>query len=75
MKQLLQTILEPMLEHPEILTLSVEETPSKVVYHIDAHESDIGRIIGRRGRMIKAVRTIMSSSNNDHKKRVFVDVD
>ncbi|CAM2742210.1 MULTISPECIES: KH domain-containing protein [Salinicoccus] len=75
MKQLLQTILEPMLEHPEALEIEVEETKYNVSYKIRVHEDDVGRVIGKRGRMIKAVRTIMSNANHGSSKKVFVDID
>ncbi|HIW11859.1 MAG TPA: KH domain-containing protein [Candidatus Salinicoccus stercoripullorum] len=75
MKQLLQTILEPMLEHPEALKIESEETDYNVSYKIEVHEDDVGRVIGRRGRVIKAVRTIASGANHGSSKKVFVDVD
>ncbi|GAB3069889.1 KH domain-containing protein [Salinicoccus sesuvii] len=75
MKQLLQTILEPMLEHPEALEIEVEETEYDISLKISVHEEDVGRVIGRRGRMIKAVRTILSNANHGSSKKVFVDVD
>ncbi|KKK35286.1 hypothetical protein WN59_00130 [Salinicoccus sediminis] len=75
MKQLLQTILEPMLEHPEALKIESEETEYNVSYKIEVHEDDVGRVIGRRGRVIKAVRTIVSGANHGSSKKVFVDVD
>ena len=75
MKQLLQTILEPMLEHPEALEIEVEERKYNVSYKIRVHEDDVGRVIGKRGRMIKAVRTIMSNANHGSSKKVFVDID
>jgi len=75
MKPLLQTILEPMLEHPEALKIESEETEYSVSYRIEVHEDDMGRVIGRRGRGIKAVRTILSGANHGSSKKVFVDVD
>ncbi|MFB9861373.1 KH domain-containing protein [Salinicoccus siamensis] len=75
MQKLLQTILEPVLEHPEMLTIAEEETDHAISYSITVHKDDIGRVIGKRGRMIRAVRTIMSNANHGSSKKVFVDVD
>ncbi|MCD2136645.1 KH domain-containing protein [Salinicoccus halitifaciens] len=75
MENLLQTILEPMLEHPEDLEISSEETKYNISYKISVHSDDTGRVIGKRGRVIKAIRIIMSNTNHENSKKVFVDVD
>ncbi|SOC38016.1 KH domain-containing protein [Salinicoccus kekensis] len=75
MENLLQTILEPMLEHPEDLEISSEETKYNISYKISVHSADTGRVIGKRGRVIKAIRIIMSNTNHENSKKVFVDVD
>lgn len=75
MENLLQTILKPMLNHPEDLEITFEESKNNVSYKISVHSDDVGRVIGKRGRVIKAIRIIMSNTNHDSSKKVFVDVD
>lgn len=75
MENLLQTILEPMLDHPEDLEISSEETKYNISYKVSVHSDDVGRVIGKRGRVIKAIRIIMSNTNHENSKKVFVDVD
>ncbi|CAM4224511.1 KH domain-containing protein [Lacicoccus alkaliphilus] len=75
MEKLLQTILEPMLEHPEDLEITSEETKYNISYKVSVHSEDVGRVIGKRGRVIKAIRIIMSNTNHESSKKVFVDVD
>lgn len=74
MDKLLQTILEPMLDYPEALVITSDETAHKISYKISVHESDVGRIIGRGGRFIKALRIVVSSADRDSSKKVFVDL-
>ena len=74
MDKLLQTILEPMLDYPEALIISKDETPDKISYKISLHEADAGRVIGRGGRVIEAIRIIMSTAEKDASKKVFVDL-
>ena len=74
MDKLLQTILEPMLDYPEALVIKSDETTHKISYKISVHESDVGRIIGRGGRFIKALRIVVSSADRDSSKKVFVDL-
>lgn len=75
MKKLLQTILEPMLEHPEDLQIDESGTQYNVSYKISVHEDDVGRVIGKGGRVIKSIRIIVSNANHGSSKKVFVDVD
>lgn len=75
MENLLQTILEPMLDHPEDLEISSEETKYSISFKVSVHSDDVGRVIGKRGRVIKAIRIIMSNTNHEKSKKVFVDVD
>lgn len=74
MDKLLQTILEPMLDYPEALVITSDETTHKISYKISVHESDVGRIIGRGGRFIKALRIVVSNANRKSSKKVFVDL-
>lgn len=50
-----------MLEYPEALKIETEEADYNVSYKIRVHEDDVGRVIGKRGRVIKAVRTIVAT--------------
>ena len=74
MEKLIQTIIVPLVDYPENINISKDEQDSSITSNIDVHEEDIGRIIGKKGRMIKAIRTIVSGSMNEYGKKVFVEV-
>ncbi|WP_323702592.1 KH domain-containing protein [Mammaliicoccus sp. Dog046] len=74
MEKLIQTIIVPLVDYPESINISKDEQDSSITFNIDVHEEDIGRIIGKKGRMIKAIRTIVSGSMNEYGKKVFVEV-
>ncbi|GGI41759.1 KH domain-containing protein [Mammaliicoccus stepanovicii] len=74
MEKLIQTIIVPLVDYPENINISKDEQDSSITFSIDVHEEDVGRIIGKKGRMIKAIRTIVSGSMNEHGKKVFVEV-
>ncbi|MCY1051975.1 KH domain-containing protein [Mammaliicoccus sciuri] len=73
-KKVIQTIIVPLVDYPENINISKDEQDSSITFNIDVHEEDIGRIIGKKGRMIKAIRTIVSGSMNEQGKKVFVEV-
>jgi predicted RNA-binding protein YlqC (UPF0109 family) len=58
MKNLLEFILLRMVEHPEDLEVNEVEEMGLTIYKIKLHPEDIGRVIGRGGNMIKAIRKL-----------------
>lgn len=58
MKNLLEFILLRMVEHPEDLEVNEVEEMGLTIYKIKLYPEDIGRVIGRGGNMIKAIRKL-----------------
>lgn len=58
MKSLLEFILLRMVEHPEELEINEVEEMGNTVYKLRLHPDDIGRVIGRGGNVIKAIRKL-----------------
>lgn len=58
MKTLLEFILLRMVEHPEDLEINEVEEMGLTVYKLKLHPDDIGRVIGRGGNVIKAIRKL-----------------
>lgn len=59
MKNFVEYLLVRLVDHPEDLTVEEEETPDGLVIRIRAHADDMGRVIGRAGKVIKAVRKLV----------------
>lgn len=68
--EFIKTIVSPLVIHPEAVGLSMKETDDFYEYLLTVHPDDVGRIIGRRGRIAKAVRTIVYSVRVPGPKRV-----
>ncbi|MCH5296547.1 MAG: KH domain-containing protein [Ruminococcus sp.] len=77
MQELLAIIAKGLVEAPE--SVSVEADAPKedgtIVYHIHVAESDMGRIIGKQGRIAKAIRTIARSAAIRSDEKVIVEID
>lgn len=58
MKSLLEFILLRMVEHPEDLEITEVEEMGLTVFKLKLHPDDIGRVIGRGGNVIKAIRKL-----------------
>ncbi|MCR8968767.1 KH domain-containing protein [Facklamia sp. 7083-14-GEN3] len=68
-ESLIRTIVEPLIDHPEEFQIELHDTEEFMEYHLILHPDDVGRIIGRKGRVIRAIRTIVYSVRLRDQKR------
>lgn len=47
MKALIETIVYPLVDHPDQIEVTVEETDEKIRYHLTVHSDDVGKVIGK----------------------------
>ena len=62
MKELIELISKKLVEHPEDVQVRVIESDEGQTYELRVHPDDMGRIIGKNGRVAKAVRTLVGSA-------------
>lgn len=74
MKALIETIITPLVDYPEDIRVEEIEEESKIVYHLTVNEADVGKVIGKNGRIAKAVRTVIYAAKSDAKKRIYLDI-
>lgn len=74
MKLLIESIVTPLVDHPEDIVVEKREEAKKIVYHLTVNEEDVGKVIGKNGRIAKAIRTIVYSSKPETNKRVYLDI-
>lgn len=68
-ESLINTMIVPLIEYPEEFTIEIVDTDDFKEYHLHLHPEDIGRVIGRKGRVVRAIRTIVYSIRNRGEKR------
>ena len=73
-KELVEFIAKALVYHPEEIKVSCREDEDAYVVEVTASEEDYGRIIGKKGKIIHAIRTLISMAATDHKKRWVLDV-
>lgn len=77
MEELLIAIAQGLVEDPSAVTVNVDE-PSEdgtIVYHLHVGEADMGRVIGKQGRIAKAIRTVMRSAATRRNEKISVEID
>ncbi|MCZ0717141.1 KH domain-containing protein [Aerococcus kribbianus] len=74
-KQLLLTMVEPLIQHQDELELQIVDGEEFLEYHLLLHPDDVGRVIGKGGRVANALRTILYSVRVDGPKRIRLVID
>ena len=77
MKDLLTILAKGLVEEPSAVSVTADEPleDGTVVYHIHVSEDDMGRIIGKQGRIAKAIRTVARSAAIRKDVKVQVEID
>ena len=77
LKDLLISIAQGLLENPDQVSVDVDEPNEDgiIVYHLHVAESDMGRVIGKQGRIAKAIRTVMRAAASRQNTKVMVEID
>lgn len=77
MKDLLVTIAQGLVEDKDAVTVTVDEPNEEgiIVYHLSVAEPDMGRVIGKQGRIAKAIRTVMRAAAVRKEQKIMVEID
>lgn len=74
-KEFITAIVSPLVNHPEDIQLNMQETDDFYEYLLSVHPDDVGRIIGRKGRIAKSIRTIVYSVRTPGPKRIRLTIE
>ncbi|KAB7668616.1 KH domain-containing protein [Bacillus sp. B1-b2] len=74
MKELIETIVKPLVDFPDEVIVNVTEEDNRITYLLSVNESDIGKVIGKQGRVAKAIRTIVYAAGSLQQKKIIVEI-
>ena len=74
MKQVLYDIATAIVNNPDKVTITEKESGDTTILNLMVDESDLGKVIGKQGRIAKAIRTVVKAVANSDGKRVIVDI-
>lgn len=74
MKELLLYVATQLVDHPEAVTVTQREDGENTVLELHVAPEDMGKVIGRQGRIAKEIRTVVKSVAQRDGKRVTVDI-
>ncbi len=74
MKDLLEYLAKSLVDHPDEVHVELIESGATVVLELSVADDDIGKVIGRQGRIARAMRTIVKASAVRDGRRVIVEI-
>ncbi|BBH20900.1 UPF0109 protein [Paenibacillus baekrokdamisoli] len=74
MKELILVIAKALVDFPEDVRVDVKEDDRGTVFMLSVHPDDVGKVIGKQGRIAKALRTVVTSAAVKSHKRFLVDI-
>ena len=77
MKERLEVMAKGLVENKDAVAVTVDEPNEEgiTVYHLTVAEGDVGRVIGKQGRIAKAIRTVVRSAAVKSGEHVMVEID
>ena len=77
MKELLETIAKGLVENKDAVEIRIDEPDAEgvIVYHLHVAPDDMGRIIGKQGRIAKAIRAVMRAGASRVNQKISCEID
>ena len=74
MKELVEVIAKALVDCPDEVVVTETETDRAIVLELRVAQSDMGKVIGKQGRIAKAIRSVVKAASFNDNKRVDVDI-
>jgi len=74
MQELLTFVAQSLVEHPEQVSVTETEGPEAVILELHVADDDMGKVIGKQGRIAKAIRAVIKAATLKNSKPVFVEI-
>jgi len=74
MKELIEVIAKALVENPDEVVVTQKEDDHAIVLELHVAQSDMGKVIGKQGRIAKAIRAVVKAASAKETKKVIVDI-
>lgn len=74
LENILLEIVRPIVDHPDDVSIAKQEDGDDVILTLSVHADDMGMVIGRHGRIAKAIRSVAKAAGGICNKRVSVEI-
>jgi uncharacterized protein len=74
MQEFLDFVLRQLIDYPEEMILTKAESPKKTIFKLQLRKSDIGKVIGKHGQTIIAIRNLLTATAGRHGQRAVLEI-
>lgn len=74
MKELVEVIAKSLVDYPDEVNVTETENEEAIVLELRVAQSDMGKVIGKQGRIAKAIRSVVKAAASKENKKVIVDI-
>ncbi|MGN0505509.1 MAG: KH domain-containing protein [Lachnospiraceae bacterium] len=74
MKELVRVIATALVDHPDEVIVTEKETDKTIVVELKVATEDMGKVIGKQGRIAKSIRTVVKAASTRDDKKVIVEI-
>ena len=74
MKELVEVIAKALVEHPDEVVVTETENEKNILVELRVAPSDMGKVIGKQGRIAKAIRSVVKAASSKEDKKVVVEI-
>lgn len=74
MKELVEVMAKALVEHPEEVSVTETEKNGEIIIELKVAPSDMGKVIGKQGRIAKAIRSVVKAAASKEDKKVVVEI-
>lgn len=74
MKELVEVIAKALVDHPDEVVVTQKEDDKSIVVELSVASDDMGKVIGKQGRIAKAIRTVVKSAASKDERKVIVEI-
>ena len=74
MKDLVEVIAKSLVENPDKVVVTQKEDDRAIVVELKVAQADMGKVIGKQGRIAKAIRSVVKAASANETKKVLVDI-
>ncbi len=65
---------QSLVDHPEAVQVTATEGPEAIILELNVAQEDMGKVIGKQGRIAKAIRSVVKAATAKNSKPVFVEI-
>lgn len=74
MKELVEVIAKALVDNPDEVSVTEKDTGKAIVIELRVASSDMGKVIGKQGRIAKAIRSVVKAAASREDKKIVVDI-